>query len=115
MTTMTESQETVDRYAVIGQPIAHSRSPLIHKLFAQQTGERLEYEAIEASPEGFETAVRGFGAAGGKGLNITVPHKQAAYELCNDCGPEAEQARAVNTITIAADGHLHGDNTDGRG
>ncbi len=112
---MTESEETIDRYAVVGQPIAHSRSPVIHKLFAQQTGEQLDYEAIEASPEHFETAVRGFGAAGGKGLNITVPHKQAAYELCNDCGPEANQARAVNTITIAADGHLRGDNTDGRG
>jgi len=112
---MTASPTATDRYAVIGQPIAHSRSPMIHHLFARQTGQAITYEAIEAPPEGFETAVRGFGAAGGKGLNITVPHKQAAYAICNTHGPEAQRAQAVNTISIAADGSLRGDNTDGRG
>ncbi len=112
---MTARAAATDRYAVIGQPIAHSRSPMIHQLFARQTGHAISYEAIEAPPEGFETAVRGFGAAGGKGLNITVPHKHAAFAICDTHGPEALRAQAVNTISIAADGGLRGDNTDGRG
>jgi shikimate 5-dehydrogenase len=89
-----------DRYAVIGHPVQHSRSPVIHSLFAKQTGQNLIYELIDASPEDFETAVRGFGAAGGKGLNITVPHKHSAAELCDELGAEAERAGAVNTITF---------------
>lgn len=112
---MSASQSPQDRYAVVGHPIAHSRSPVIHQLFARQTGQNLSYEAIEAPPDAFETAVRGFGAAGGKGLNITVPHKGAAFDLCQTHGPEALQARAVNTLTFASDGQFHGDNTDGIG
>ena len=105
-----------DRYALVGHPVDHSRSPLIHQLFARQTGESLTYELIDALPEEFETAVRGFGAAGGRGLNVTVPHKEAAFALCATHGPEAELAGAVNTISIRGKGkELHGDNTDGIG
>ena len=103
-----------DRYALVGHPVSHSRSPLIHQLFARQTGENLTYELIDAPPDQFETAVRGFCAAGGKGLNVTVPHKEAAFALCDTHGPEAKAAGAVNTITFAS-GRLRGDNTDGIG
>jgi shikimate dehydrogenase len=103
-----------DRYALVGHPVEHSRSPLIHTVFARQTGQRLTYELIDAEPPAFETAVRGFGAAGGKGLNVTVPHKEAAFALCNEHSEAATVAGAVNTITIA-EGSLRGDNTDGIG
>ena len=103
-----------DRYALVGHPVAHSRSPLIHQLFARQTGQNLTYELIDALPEEFETAARGFGAAGGRGLNVTLPHKEAAYELCVTHGPEADLAGAVNTITFRGR-QMHGDNTDGIG
>ena len=104
-----------DRYAVVGHPISHSRSPVIHRIFAQQTGENIRYEAIDAEPASFETAVRGFAAAGGRGLNITVPHKEAAFALCDHCGKEATRAGAVNTISFKSDGRIEGDNTDGIG
>lgn len=103
-----------DRYAVVGHPVAHSRSPVIHTVFARQTGQNLTYETIDAEPAAFETAVRGFAAAGGKGLNVTVPHKEAAFALCKELSPAAEAAGAVNTISIVA-GRLRGDNTDGIG
>jgi shikimate dehydrogenase len=103
-----------DRYGVIGHPVAHSRSPLIHTVFARQTGQRLTYELIDAAPVGFETAVRGFGAAGGKGLNVTVPHKEAAFALCDVRSAAAQAAGAVNTLSLVG-GKLHGDNTDGVG
>src|SRR5690606_1010781 len=104
-----------DRYALVGQPVHHSRSPLIHSLFARATGQRLTYELIEASPEEFEKAVRDFAAAGGRGMNVTVPHKEAAFRLADTRGPEAEQAGAVNTLTFGPDGEIRGDNTDGIG
>jgi shikimate dehydrogenase len=112
---MSVTLDKPDRYAVIGHPIGHSRSPVIHQLFARQTGARITYETIDAPPEAFETAVRGFRAAGGKGLNITVPHKQIAFDLCDELGSEAARARAVNTINFLPDGRLRGDNTDGIG
>jgi shikimate dehydrogenase len=111
---ITEAEKT-DRYAVVGHPVQHSRSPMIHQLFARQTGEKLSYELIDASPSDFEVAIRGFGAAGGKGLNITVPHKQAAFELATECSIEAGRANAVNTLSFKAGGAIHGDNTDGSG
>jgi shikimate dehydrogenase len=83
-------------------------------VFARQTGQRLTYELIDAEPAAFETAVRGFGAAGGKGLNVTVPHKEAAFALCGQRSEAATAAGAVNTISIV-DGALRGDNTDGIG
>ncbi len=103
-----------DRYALVGHPVDHSRSPLIHQLFARQTGENLTYELIDAAPEQFETAVLGFAAAGGLGMNVTVPHKEAAFELCKSHGKEARAARAVNTISFTSGG-MQGDNTDGTG
>ena len=103
-----------DRYALVGHPVEHSRSPLIHTVFARQTGQRLTYELIDAEPAAFETAVRGFGAAGGKGLNVTVPHKESAFALCGAKSEAATAAGAVNTISIV-DGALRGDNTDGVG
>jgi shikimate dehydrogenase len=103
-----------DRYGVVGHPVEHSRSPLIHTVFARQTRQRLTYELLDAAPAGLETAVRGFGAAGGKGLNVTTPHKEAAFALCDESSPAAHAAGAVNTISIVA-GRLHGDNTDGIG
>ena len=111
---MSSSDSSADRYALVGHPVDHSRSPLIHQLFARQTDENITYELIDAEPEQFETAVRGFAAAGGLGMNVTVPHKEAAFELCDTCGPEATAARAVNTISFKA-GKMHGDNTDGLG
>jgi shikimate dehydrogenase len=103
-----------DRYGLVGHPVEHSRSPLIHTVFARQTHQRLTYELIDAEPSEFETAVRGFGAAGGKGLNVTVPHKEAAFALCDEKSAAAEAAGAVNTISIVG-GRLRGDNTDGIG
>ena len=103
-----------DRYAVVGYPVAHSKSPLIHQLFARQTGQHMAYDLLEAEPKDFETAVRGFGAAGGMGLNVTVPHKEAAFALVDEISETANTAGAVNTISII-DGRLRGDNTDGVG
>ncbi len=103
-----------DRYGLVGHPIEHSRSPFIHTLFARQTHQHLTYELIDASPAAFETAVRGFGAAGGRGLNVTLPHKEAAFALVRDLSHAARMAGAVNTITIDGD-RLRGDNTDGVG
>ncbi len=111
---MTNKKSAPDRYAVVGHPVEHSRSPLIHTVFARQTKQNLTYELIDAAPAAFETAVRGFGAAGGKGLNVTVPHKEAAFALCHQKSAAATAAGAVNTITIR-DGRLIGDNTDGVG
>ena len=104
-----------DRYAVIGFPIDHSYSPQIHRLFAEQTGENLTYTRLAAKPEEFSSAVRRFSADGGRGLNVTVPHKEAAFELADEIGPEAERAGAVNTLSFAPDGRVRGDNTDGIG
>jgi len=104
-----------DRYAVMGNPINHSKSPLIHSLFAQQTGQRMEYSAIQVDPGGFPQAVGNFLANGGKGLNITVPFKQEAWALADTRSPRAQLAGAVNTLVIASDGGITGDNTDGAG
>jgi shikimate dehydrogenase len=111
---MTSNKTAWDRYAVVGHPVEHSRSPLIHTVFARQTRQHLTYELIDAAPASFETAVRGFGAAGGQGLNVTVPHKEAAFALCDENSAAATAAHAVNTISIVA-GRLLGDNTDGVG
>jgi len=111
---MVKSASPPDRYGLLGHPVEHSRSPLIHQLFARQTGQRLTYELIDATPQGFETAVLAFSAAGGKGLNVTVPHKQAAFELAREVSAAASKARAVNTLTFGGKA-LRGDNTDGTG
>jgi len=105
----------MDRYAVIGNPIGHSKSPFIHASFAAQTGQALQYEAIEAELDHFPEAVRQFLEEGGKGMNVTVPFKLQAYELADRVSPRAESAKAVNTLILEADGSLTGDNTDGVG
>lgn len=103
-----------DRYALVGHPVQHSRSPLIHRLFASQVGHSLVYELIDAEESEFETAVRGFKAAGGKGMNVTVPHKEAAFHLSDELGDEAAAAQAVNTLSFLGEA-IRGDNTDGIG
>lgn len=102
------------RYAVVGHPVAHSKSPLIHQAFATQLGRVLSYETIDAPPGDFAHVVRQFRQTGGAGLNVTVPYKQEAYALAEQVSPRAEQAGAVNTLAWA-DGPLTGDNTDGIG
>ena len=105
---------TPDRYAVIGYPVSHSWSPFIHGMFAKQTGQALTYSRIEISPENLEIELRKFFDAGGRGLNVTVPHKQAVVLLTRFRTPRAEIAGAVNTIAAQDEGLL-GDNTDGAG
>ena len=105
----------MDRYAVIGNPVSHSKSPLIHKAFSEQTGERLSYEKIEGGLSSFESDVRDFFTKpNNKGLNVTVPFKERAYALCDELTPRAKAAEAVNTLYLN-NGDLVGDNTDGRG
>jgi shikimate dehydrogenase len=105
----------LDRYAVMGNPIAHSKSPQIHTLFAKQTGQSLSYEAILVERDGFTSAVTAFQHAGGKGLNITVPFKEDAWELAATRSQRAERAGAVNTLVLDQSGSHFGDNTDGAG
>lgn len=107
-------REEVDRYGVMGYPVSHSRSPVIHRLFALQTGQNLEYELLPVRPEDLEAAVRAFADSGGKGLNITLPHKAAAAVLADRLSERAERAGAVNTLDFR-EGHIFGDNTDGAG
>ena len=104
-----------DRYAVIGNPIAHSKSPLIHAAFARQTGQDIAYGRLLGSPDDFAGDVRRFVAAGGRGLNVTVPFKEAAFALADEHSAPARAAGAVNTLTVLEDGRLRGDNTDGAG
>ncbi|HEX4025549.1 MAG TPA: shikimate dehydrogenase [Steroidobacteraceae bacterium] len=104
-----------ERYAVIGHPIAHSLSPQIHTLFARQTRQNLSYVALDVPPERLAAQVQGFFAAGGRGLNVTVPHKQAVMALLDGLTERARRALAVNTIARHATAGLLGDNTDGVG
>lgn len=103
-----------DRYAVIGNPIEHSKSPLIHAAFAAQTGQDMRYERILGNLEAFEEEVGRFFAAGGRGLNVTVPFKERAFGLADTLSDRARAAGAVNTLA-SDNGLVHGDNTDGAG
>lgn len=105
-----------DLYAVIGNPIGHSRSPRIQRAFALATQQDMTYEAILSPLDGFRQVVTDFFAADeGKGLNITLPFKEQAYELSEVKSHRATQAGAVNTLMKGKDGRLYGDNTDGVG
>ncbi|WP_368642697.1 shikimate dehydrogenase [Castellaniella ginsengisoli] len=103
-----------DRYAVIGNPIAQSRSPLLHTAFARQFGHDLRYEAILAAPDAFRETVLSFIAAGGRGMNVTAPFKLEAAALADTLTERARAAGAVNTLKFDSEGIL-GDNTDGVG
>lgn len=104
-----------DRYAVIGNPIEHSRSPFIHAQFARETQQDLIYEKLLAPLDGFEQSVNYFFAHGGKGLNVTVPFKEEAYRFADSLTERAKLAGAVNTLALQADGSVLGDTTDGAG
>jgi shikimate dehydrogenase len=103
-----------DRYAVIGHPVAHSRSPWIHAEFARATGEDIEYLRIEAPLDAFARTVSEFRAAGGRGANVTLPFKEEAFRYCAATSPRAQAAQAVNTLVLDRD-EPWGDNTDGVG
>jgi shikimate dehydrogenase len=105
----------IDRYAVFGYPIKHSKSPRIHNIFAEQTGQALEYSAQEVPAEQFPAAVARFFAQGGKGLNCTIPLKELAWAYADKKTERAHTAKAVNTLALQADGSILGDNTDGVG
>jgi len=108
------STNGVDRYGVMGYPISHSRSPVIHRLFALQTEQSMQYESLQVTPEQLDTAVRQFWHAGGKGLNITLPHKHEIMRLADHVSDRASVAGAVNTL-VFRDDMIFGDNTDGIG
>lgn len=110
----TEPITGVDRYAVIGNPILHSKSPLIHEAFAKQTGQNICYERILAPLDGFKATVNDLIAQGFKGANVTVPFKFEAFQLCNFRAEQAELAGAVNTMKFVEQG-IWGSNTDGDG
>ena len=106
---------SIDRYAVFGCPIKHSKSPRIHSLFAEQTGQSLEYSKQEVPAEQFKSAVSYFFEQGGKGLNCTVPLKELAWDFASSKTERAQKSKAVNTLALLADGSILGDNTDGQG
>lgn len=107
-------ESVADRYAVIGNPIEHSKSPQVHALFAQQTGQAMQYERLLAPIDRFAERVHGFIAQGGRGANVTVPFKLEAFALAQALTPRAQAAGAVNTLSFSAEG-IKGDNTDGMG
>lgn len=104
----------IDTYAVMGNPINHSKSPIIHTEFARETQQSLRYVKIEVALDEFEQRVQTFLAEEGKGINITVPFKQRAFQLMTSCSERARIAKSVNTIKLQ-NGSLYGDNTDGVG
>ncbi len=104
-----------DRYAVMGNPITHSKSPQIHTAFARQTDQNIDYTAIHVDVGGFAQAVSHFQGHGGKGLNVTVPFKLDAWKLADSLSERAQRAGAVNTLILNEDGSIEGDNTDGIG
>ena len=105
----------VDQYGVFGHPVGHSLSPFIHGVFARDTGQQMTYRAYDVAPEEFTERVAGFFADGGRGLNITLPHKIVAVEVVQELTARAAHAAAVNTLALQGDNVLLGDNTDGGG
>ncbi|MBF0263627.1 MAG: shikimate dehydrogenase [Gammaproteobacteria bacterium] len=115
MSDIFDFEKKPDQYAVMGNPINHSKSPIIHKHFANETNQLLNYIAIQVDLGGFTQAVRNFQANGGAGLNITVPFKLEAFNLADDLTSRAKLAGAVNTLIFHDNGKITGDNTDGYG
>lgn len=115
MTDLFDFNRPPDAYAVVGNPIGHSQSPFIHTCFAAQTGQHMVYEAMCVDEGGFPQALGNFIASGGKGLNVTIPFKQDAWQAVDDRSDRARRAGAVNTILVGPDGSAFGDNTDGVG
>ncbi len=107
--------DTIDQYAVFGDPIGHSKSPKIHSLFAQQTEQRLNYTAQRVPLAEFESCARQFFEQGGLGLNCTVPLKEVAWQFADQLSERARLSKAVNTLKKLPDGRIFGDNTDGVG
>ena len=104
----------MDSYVVFGNPIAHSKSPVLHRLFAEQTAQSMQYETLLAPLDDFAGCASAFFRQG-RGANVTVPFKEDAYRLASSLTPRAQRAGAVNTLSKLADGTLLGDNTDGAG
>ncbi|ACA12589.1 shikimate dehydrogenase [Xylella fastidiosa subsp. multiplex] len=104
----------VSRFAVFGHPIAHSLSPRIHTEFGRQMGVALDYLAFDVAPDAFRVSLEHFVAEGGYGANVTLPLKEAAFEVCTTLSARARRAGAVNTLS-RVDGVWHGENTDGIG
>ncbi len=107
--------QALDQYGVVGHPVAHSWSPFIHGLFARETGQAMNYRLYDFVPEEFNARVREFFKAGGRGLNVTLPHKIAAVDLADELTARAAHAAAGNTLAARGDGTILGDNTDGTG
>jgi len=105
----------VDRYAVLGNPVAHSKSPAIHAMFAAQTGEAIDYTRVWCPMDGFEASVRAFAAGGGRGCNVTVPFKFDVPRLAAQVSERAHRAGAANVLRFDAKGGWFADNTDGIG
>jgi len=105
----------VDQYGVFGHPVSHSLSPFIHGVFARDTGQQMSYRAYDVAPEEFTERVQHFFGEGGRGLNITLPHKLIAVEVAQELTARAAHAAAVNTLALQDDSNILGDNTDGAG
>ncbi|WP_457108504.1 shikimate dehydrogenase [Methylobacterium sp. P5_C11] len=109
------SRAPIARAFVVGHPIAHSRSPLIHGHWLAEHGLAGSYERLDVAPEAFPDFVRGLPASGYRGGNVTIPHKEAAFALADTLTPRAEKIGAVNTLVVEPDGRIRGDNTDAPG
>ena len=112
---MASSVTATDRYAVFGNPIKHSKSPVIHAAFAQQCDQEMHYRAVRVDLGGFEAAASNFFGSGGRGLNVTLPFKEDAFAFADRLTDRAMRAGAVNTLSRGGDGAIEGDNTDGIG
>ena len=107
--------ETPDQYGVVGHPVSHSWSPFIHGLFSRETGQSMVYRLYDFLPQEFHERVKAFFREGGRGLNVTLPHKIAAVDVADELTARAAHAAAVNTLAVRSDGGILGDNTDGTG
>ena len=112
---MSSKKVVIEKYAVVGNPIEHSKSPIIHGMFAQQTDDAISYDTLLSPLDEFSETVRKFQEEGGKGLNVTVPFKEKAWDLADELSDYAQRAGAVNTLVFRDNGSIYGANTDGIG